>query len=139
MPSLTAPSDWLQPIADCLEGRTPHIRLFEKDDELSVQCHEHQVVLRVQLTRAGLDTYPLQAWLRLGQASLMHFKGALALSPVTGHFWLVQGLARDCSLDHLLNALQALLNQRDTWRRIVARQATPGRTRQAIALRKPLH
>ncbi|TFY86973.1 type III secretion protein [Pseudomonas kairouanensis] len=122
-----------------MDGRQPHVQLFEQDDELSLQCHELQVVLRVQLTHPGLDIYPMQAWQRLGQASLAHFKGALALSPVTGQLWLVQGLARDCSLNHLMSALEALLNQRDTWRCIVARLAKPAHTRQALALRKPLH
>lgn len=115
------------------------LQLFEQDEEISLHCHEHQVLLRVQLTHPGLETYPLQAWQRLGQASLTHFKGALALSPVTGHLWLVQGLARDISQEQLMSALEALLNQRDTWRCVVARLARPGHKLQAIPLRKPLY
>lgn len=122
-----------------MNGRQPQVQLFEQGDEISLHCHEHQVLLRVQLTHPALEPYPLQAWQRLGQASLVHFQGALALSPVTGHLWLVQGLPRDCPQDHLLSALEALLNQRDTWRRVVARLARPGRKLQAIPLRKPLH
>lgn len=122
-----------------MNRREQQVQLFEQDDEISLHCHEHQVLLRVQLTHPGLETYPLQAWQRLGQASLAHFTGALALSPVTGHLWLVQSLARDISQEHLLSALEALLNQRDTWRRVVARLARPGRKFQAIPLRKPLY
>lgn len=139
MLSPTAPSDWLQPLVDCLNGHRQQARLHENDDELSLHCHEDQLLLRIQLTPPGLHTYPLQAWQRLGHASLAHFEGALALCPTTGHLWLVQGLPRGCSQDHLLNALEALLNQRDTWRRVVARQARPGRKFQPITLRKPLY
>lgn len=113
--------------------------MCEKGDELSLHCHEHHVLLGVQLTHPGLQGYPLQTWVRLGQASLAHFKGALALCPASGHLWLVQSLPRECSQDYLLSALEALLNQRDTWRCIVARQARPGRKYQAYPLRKPLH
>lgn len=126
-------------MVDCLNGVRQHAQLYEKNDELSLHCHEGHLLLRVQLTRSGLDTYPLQVWQRLGHASLAHFKGALARCPVTGHLWLVQCLPRDCSRNHLLNALEALLNQRDTWRCVVARQTRPGRKFQAITLRKPLH
>lgn len=126
-------------MTDCLNGPQRPVQLYEQDDEISLYCHEHQILLRVQLSHPGLETYPLQAWQRLGQASLAHFKGALALSPVTGQLWLVQGLARDYSQEHLLSAIEALLNQRDAWRCVVARLARPGRKLQAIALRKPLH
>lgn len=139
MPSLTVPSRWRQLLTDCLKRSQQQVQLFEKDDEVGLYCHEHHAVLRVQLTRPGLDTFPLQAWQRLGHASLVHFKGALARSPVTGHLWLVQGLPRDSSEEHLLNTLEALLNQRDTWRGVVARLARPGRKLQAIPLRKPLY
>lgn len=124
---------------NCLSGHQPQARLHENDDELSLHRDESHLLLRIQLTRPGLETYPLQAWQRLGHASLAHFRGALALCPVTGQLWLVQALPRDCSRNQLLNALEALLNQRDTWRGVVARQARPGRKFQAITLRKPLH
>ncbi|MCF5721596.1 type III secretion protein [Pseudomonas syringae] len=123
---------------DCLHGHQPQAQLYENDDELSLHCHDSHLLLRIQLTHPDLETYSVQAWLRLGLASLAHFKGSLARCPVTGHLWLVQCLPRDCSQSHLLNALEALLNQRDTWRRIVARQTKPGRMFQASTLRKPL-
>jgi hypothetical protein len=126
-------------LVDCLNGHQQQARLSENDDELSLHCHEDHLVLRIQLTRPGLDNHPLQAWQRLGQASLAHFKGALALCPLTGHLWLVQGLPRNCRQDQLLNALEALLNQRDTWRCVIARHARPERKLQAAALRTPLH
>ncbi|SDO66167.1 hypothetical protein [Pseudomonas azotoformans] len=137
--SQTAPDDWRSALLDCLNGHQSNARLYENDDELSLNCHENHLLLRIQLTRPGLTSYPLQAWLRLGGPSLAHFKGTLALCPSTGHLWLMQGLSRGCSLDQLLNALEALLNQRDTWRRVVARQAKPARKSHATALRKPLH
>lgn len=122
-----------------MNGRRQQAHLSEDDDQVSLLCYEHAVLLRVQLTHPGLQPHRLQAWQRIGQASLAHFKGALALSPDTGHLWLVQGLPRNSSQDQVLTSLEALLNQRDTWRGVVARLATPRRTVQAIALRKPLH
>ncbi len=126
-------------MVDCLNGHQPQAQLYENNHALSLHCDEDYLLLRIQLTHAGLDTYPLQAWQCLGQASLAHFKGALALCPLTGHLWLVQSLPRDCSQEHLLSTLEALLNQRDTWRCVVARLARPGRKLQAIPLRKPLY
>lgn len=139
MSSPIAPDNWSQQLADCLNGRQQQVLVFEKDDAISLHCNKHQLLLHVQLTRTRFDIYPLQAWLRLGQASLAHFDGALALSPVTGDLWLVQGLPRDSSQSQVLSTLEALLNQRDTWRSLVARLARPGRKLQAIALRTPLH
>ncbi|WP_411381254.1 type III secretion protein [Pseudomonas sp. MPB26] len=136
MSSQTAPSDWRPALLDCLNGHQSQARLYENDDELSLHCHEDHLLLRIQLTRPGLTTYPLQAWQRLGEASLAHFKGALALCPGTGDLWLVLGLPRSCSQDQLLSAVEALLNQRDTWRSVIARQASSGSKFQPTVLRK---
>ncbi|KAA6176031.1 type III secretion protein [Pseudomonas sp. MPR-R5A] len=125
-----------QKLADCLAGREQHVLLFEQDDEVSVQCSEHRVLLGVQLTHSRLEHYSLQSWHRLGQSSLAHFQGALALAPATGHLWLLQGLPRDCSQEHLLKSLEALFNQRDTWRSVVARLARPGPPSRSLSLRK---
>ena len=115
---------------NCLSGHQPQARLHENDDELSLHRDESHLLLRIQLTRPGLETYPLQAWQRLGHASLAHFRGALALCPVTGQLWLVQALPRDCSRNQR-DALEALLNQRDTWRA----SCSPGRGLGAV----PVH
>lgn len=137
--SHTAASDWLNPLLDCLHGHQQQAQLCESDDELNLHCHENHLLLRIQLTRPGLANYPLQVWQRLGEASLAHFKGALALCPATGHLWLVQGLPRGCSQYQLLSAVEALLTQRDTWRSVVARQASPASKLQPVALRQRLH
>lgn len=131
-----ASSCWNQTLADCLNGHEQHVVLLENDDEVSMTCHEEHVLLRVQLTNPSLEKYPLPSWYRLGQFSLAHFQGALALAPATGHLWLLLSLPRDCSQDQLLKSLEALLNQRDTWRSVIARLARPGHKFQPISLRK---
>lgn len=128
-------SDWQQTLADCLSGRAHDVRLFEHEDEVNVQCCEQRVVLRVQLTNPHTNV-PLNAWCRLGHSSLAQFQGALALAPTTGHLWLLQCLPRDCTHEHLLKSLEALLNQRDTWRSVIARLTTTGRKFWPTSLRK---
>lgn len=131
-------SDWQQTLTDCLSGHQQTVLLFEQDDEVNVQCDEQRVVLRAQLTPADLE-FPLQSWCLLGQSSLAHFQGALALAPATGHLWLVQCLPGQCSQKHLLKSLEVLLNQRDTWRSVTARLRKAGRKFQPTSLRQLPH
>lgn len=131
-------SDWQQKLTDCLSGREPHMVLLEQEDEVNVHCYEQRLLLRVQLTNPYLTT-PLQRWCYLGHSSLAHFQGALALAPATGHLWLVQCLPRESSQEQLLKSLEALLNQRDTWRSVTARLTKAGRPLRPTSLRKLPH
>lgn len=131
-------SSWHQTLFDCLRGREQQVLLLEENDEVNMYRDEQHVLLRVQLTEPHLEI-PLQSWSRLGQSSLAHFQGALALAPTTGYLWLQQSLPRDCSQEHMLKSLEALLNQRDTWRSVVARLTRPERKFQPTSLRKLPH
>lgn len=131
-------SDWQQQLAECLSRRKQDVLLWEQDDPVSVHGDEQRLVLRVQLTHPHLGI-TLQSWCHLGQSSLAHFHGALALDAVTNHLWLLQCLPRDCSLQDLLKSLEALLNQRDTWRSVITRLTKAGRKYQPTSLRKLPH
>lgn len=111
--------------AGVLSGHVQQHSLFEDDHEIHLQRVQDSLLLKVQLTRDGLDNLPLQTWMRPGQASLAHFAGALALAPTRDQLWLLQRLPGRCPEDHLLTCLQALLNQRDAWRATVTRLARP--------------
>lgn len=101
------------------------IALFEGEDEVTLQRQGDTVLLGAQLTSALPDNPALQGWLRLGAASLNHFQGALAQKADTGALWLIQSLRTDRGEAYVLRCLEALLNQRDTWRAIAARLARP--------------
>jgi len=118
-------SNWDEQLVNYLNGREYQITLFEENDEINLRRFEHSLLLSIQLTRQNLGPKALETWTRLGQASLEHFRGALALEPAGGHLWLLQRLPRDCGQPQLLASLEALLNQRDTWRSLVERLARP--------------
>jgi len=118
-------SNWNELLDSCLSGPNTQITLFEENNEINVSRHEQGVLLSVQLTCQNFDQKTLENWVRLGQASLNHSQGALALAPSSGHLWLLQRLPRDCGQPQLLASLEALLNQRDTWRSMVERLARP--------------
>ncbi|AMW85848.1 type III secretion protein [Pseudomonas sp. TH34] len=118
-----------------VNGTEGQLRLFEDDDEIIFQRISNTVQLSVQLTQSRPDTLRLQTLMRLGGASLNHFHGALALEPASGVLWLVQCLREGADEKRLLGCLEALLNQRDTWRAIVARLAAPTRKPMPTSLR----
>ncbi len=78
-------------------------------------------------------------WLRLGQASLEHFQGALALAPFSGHLWLLERIPKSVDQTPLLASLEALLNQRDRWRAVATRIAKPVWESKTTSLRPPLY
>ncbi|MGR3967137.1 type III secretion protein [Pseudomonas sp. 910_23] len=122
-------------VGDWLSGREEKIAIFEGDDEVTLRRQGDAVLLGVQLTSAVTDNSALQGWLRLGAASLNHFQGALAQKADTGALWLIQRLRTDRGEAHVLNCLETLLNQRDTWRAIVARLARPAQNLKPTPLR----
>lgn len=122
-------------VGNWLSGGEKEITLFEGDDEVTLQHLGDSVLLGAQLTCASPDNPALQGWLRLGAASLNHFQGALAQKADTGALWLIQSLRTDRGEAYVLDCLEALLNQRDTWRAIVVRLARPAPNLKPTSLR----
>ncbi len=112
-------------MSDWLSSGKEKIALFEGDDEVTLQRQGDTILLGAQLTFSLPDNSALQGWLRLGAASLNHFQGALAQKADTGALWVINSLRTDRGEASLLGCLEALLNQRDTWRAINARLARP--------------
>ncbi|CRL98195.1 type III secretion protein [Pseudomonas marginalis] len=110
-------------VRDWLISGKEQLRLFEGDDEIMLNRQGDALVLSVQLTLTRPDTATLQRWMRLGAASLNHFHGALAQKADSGELWLIQKLPGGQGEAYVLGYLEALLNQRDTWRATVARLA----------------
>jgi hypothetical protein len=108
-----------------LDGHEEQLSLFEDNDEIILRRHMKTLLVSVQLTHDRVDNSLLETWMRLGGASLSHFQGALAQAPVDGALWLIQGLREGLGEKHLLDCLEALLNQRDTWRAMVTHLARP--------------
>ncbi|MBH3425397.1 type III secretion protein [Pseudomonas sp. ICMP 8385] len=112
-------------ISHWFSSRQEQLIVFEGDDEINLRRHAHTLLLSVQLTHNRPEKSLLTGWMRLGGVSLNHFQGALSQAPGTGMLWLVQCLHTGCAEKQLLEGIESLLNQRDTWRAIVARQARP--------------
>ena len=125
-------------LAGWLNGHEEQLTLFESDDEIIFQRVSNRLLVKVQLTKADEDKAQLRTWMRLGGPSLSYFHGAVALAPTTGALWLIQCVERGHG-EHLAKCLESLLNQRDTWRAIVARQARPVRTFIPTSLRSISH
>lgn len=108
-------------------GTDDQLRLFEDDDEIIFERISNTVQLKVQMTQYRPDKSLLQTWVRPGCASLSHFHGALAQDPVSGGLWLVQSVQHGDGTGEkpLLDCLEAMLNQRDTWRAMFARLTGP--------------
>ena len=122
-------------MSDWLSSGKEKIALFEGDDEVTLQRQGDTVLLGAQLTSSLPDNSALQGWLRLGAASLNHFQGALAQKADTGTLWVINSLRADRGEAGLLGCLEALLNQRDTWRSTVARLALPAHQSKPTSLR----
>lgn len=108
-------------IHDWLNSRQEHITLFEGDDEIMLKRQAHTLLLAAQLTPTQSEMATLQHWMRLGAASLTHFQGALSRKADTGALWLIQSQQGEPGVTQILNCLEGLLNQRDTWRAIFVR------------------
>lgn len=126
-------------ITNWLNSRAEELRLIEDHDEILLRQGSNTLLLQVQLTRDRPDKSHLNTWMHLGNASLSHFQGALAQAPATGALWLTQCLQESTSEKPLLDSLEALLNQRDTWRAMIARLAKQGPRFQPTSLRSLPH
>ena len=122
-------------ISDWLNSRQAQLSMFEGDDEIILKHQGDTLLLGAQLTSTRSDNPVLQRWMRLGAASLNHFHGALAQKADSGALWLIQSVRGGQGVTDVLACLEALLNQRDTWRAVVARQARPVRTFISTSLR----
>jgi hypothetical protein len=121
-------------VSNWWRNRQEPLTLFEGDDEITLRSQGDTLLLGAQLTSTSSERPSLEHWMRLGAASLNHFQGALAQKADTGALWLIQSLRADRGEAYVLGSLEALLNQRDTWRAIIARPAqnlkpTPLRSR----------
>ncbi|QLG91343.1 type III secretion protein [Pseudomonas yamanorum] len=126
-------------ICHWLSSDKQQITLCEGDDEITLKRQGDAVVLGAQLTSTRSDNTTLQNWLHLSAASLNHFQGALAQAPASGALWLIHCLRGEYSERHLLKCLEALLNQRDTWRAMAARLAKPTQKFTPTSLRSLPH
>jgi hypothetical protein len=122
-------------VSDWYKNRTAQLTLFEGDDEITLKYQGEALLLGAQLTSTRADKTDLQRWMRLGAASLNHFQGALAQKADTGALWLIQSLGGDREASEVIGCLETLLNQRDTWRAIVARIARPAQDLRPTSLR----
>lgn len=122
-------------VSEWLSSAKEHITLVEGDDTITLTRQGGAVLLGAQLTSTRSDNTALQHWLRLGAASLNHFQGTLAQKADTGALWLIQIPGAGNGAEHVLGCLEALLNQRDTWRAIVARLARPHQNLKPTSLR----
>ncbi|MFJ4134499.1 type III secretion protein [Pseudomonas cyclaminis] len=122
-------------ISEWLHSRKEQISFFEKDSEIILKHQGGDLLLKAQLTSAHSDNASTLFWLRLGGASLNHFRGALAQKADTGALWLVQSLRGGQGEANVLSSLAALLNQRDTWRAAITRLARPSRHFKPTSLR----
>ncbi|MGL5997346.1 MAG: type III secretion protein [Pseudomonas proteolytica] len=126
-------------ITNWLNSRDEELRLTEEHDEILLHRGSDTLLLQVQLTRDRPDKSHLNTWIHLGHASLSHFQGALAQAPATGTLWLTQCLQKSAGEKPLLDSLEALLNQRDTWRAMIARLAKHSPRFQPTSLRSLPH
>ncbi|MBD8272428.1 MULTISPECIES: type III secretion protein [Pseudomonas fluorescens group] len=102
-------------------GTEPEINLVEAESIIVLRRDSSMYVLSVQLTRHAPLNIELETWMRLGAASLNHFAGALAQAPADGTLWLIHCLEQGQDQKKLLQCLEALLNQRDTWLAVIPR------------------
>lgn len=123
------------------QGREDSLSLFEDGYAMTLQRLSDTLRLSVQLTLHRPDNAQLETWMRPGEPSLNHFQGALAQAPDTGTLWLVQCLPLPDDLDarHVLSCVENLLNQRDAWRAMVARQLRPALPPPSLSLRSLAH
>lgn len=122
-------------VSDWLNSREEQATLYEGDDQIVLKRQGASLLLSAQLTSTSSDNTALQRWLRLGAVSLNHFQGALAQKADNGGLWLIQSLRSGQGEAHVTACLEALLNQRDTWRAAFARFAHPPQILRPTSLR----
>lgn len=122
-------------VSDWLTSRKEQIILFEEDDEIVLKHAGGRLLMGAQLTSTRPDDTTLQNWMRLGAVSLNHFQGVLSQKADSGALWLIQSLRGGQGEACVFACLEALLNQRDTWRATLARVARPGQYLKPTSLR----
>ncbi|WP_124421672.1 MULTISPECIES: type III secretion protein [Pseudomonas] len=95
------------------------VTLSENHDNIVLQRHNHCLLVKVQL-HPSPSSSQLQMWMRLGGSSLTYFEGTLSMD-THGTLWLIQCLHKKLEQVPLEHCLEALLNQRDTWRAVISR------------------
>ncbi|BDB17532.1 hypothetical protein cym2001_08970 [Pseudomonas sp. CYM-20-01] len=122
-------------VSDWLNSRDEQTTFYEGDDPIVLKRQSGSLLLAAQLTSTCSDNTALQRWMRLGFVSLNHFQGALARKADNGALWLIQSLQGEQREACVLVCLEALLNQRDTWRAACARFAHQPRNLRPTSLR----
>lgn len=112
-------SDLRDTVRDWFDTGEQNLTLLENDDVITLQRIKGGVLFGVLLLNQRPAYALLEKWMHLGEPSLKYFQGALAQDPLTGHLWLLQCAVCDHCTDRLLSHLEALLNQRDTWRSMI--------------------
>ncbi len=125
-------------LIECVRTGSGEFRLFENDDEIVLRHCSNALLLSVQLTHHAPNKSMLATWMRLGAISLAHFQSALAQCPASGTLWLIHCLHKPCDEQHLRCHIEALLNQRDTWRATFARLNKPAHPLRPTSLRSLL-
>lgn len=126
-------------LIEWFNSQEEQISLSEDNTEIVLRRHTCILHLSVQLTLHAPDNSQLQTWMRLGGASLNRFQGALAQAPTNGALWLTQCLRVDQGAETLIDSLEALLNQRDTWQAVASRLASPRKNVTPTSLRSLTH
>lgn len=111
-------------------GTAPeHFAIDVDDGEVTFARLDDGLLVSVELILPQVDEASLENLLRLAHPSLSRFPGALARSPQDGRLWLLAQLAADAHTDDLLEVLEALLNQRDTWQSMLHKDPRAGARR----------
>lgn len=96
-----------------------HFTVVIDDGEATFCKLDEGLLASVELSVPVTHEVALEDLLRLAHPSLSRFPGALARSPQDGRLWLLAQLPPDRHIDDLIEVLEALLNQRDTWQSII--------------------
>ncbi|MFB4391334.1 MULTISPECIES: type III secretion system chaperone [unclassified Pseudomonas] len=98
------------------------LSLVIDDGDVTFEKLEDALLLSVELPAGVSGEASLEEMLRLAHPSLSRFPGALARSPIDARLWLMAQSAPDGHVDDLVELLEALLNQRDTWQSILQKK-----------------
>ncbi|MBJ9977903.1 type III secretion system chaperone [Pseudomonas sp. S75] len=93
------------------------------DGDVTLSKREGTLLLSVELPGCGGDEVSVQALLRLAHPSLSRFPGALARAADDSRLWLLATALPDAHADELIEMLEALLNQRDTWQSMLPKHS----------------
>ncbi|WP_342650430.1 type III secretion system chaperone [Pseudomonas sp. REB1044] len=113
-----------------------HLKLLIDDGEVTFAHLDDALLLSVALPAEVSQGASLEQVLRLAHPSLSRFPGALARGPDDARLWLMAQVARDAHVDDLIELLEALLNQRDTWQSMLHKAP---RGAAAPVARRPSH